>query len=202
MQQEFAGAVWTGGPALRRGQNPVNGVVDFLHELRSRAGTALAIPARSLFSLFDRSGMENEKRSLAHSAAEESFRRNVSRDTGLTLPESSLQCGGRFLRSRRLPRLSGSSWAPSRLSSREPANSARSSSLRARARFNSSVASCVMRSLYAQSRDNAKRDSGYGGGDSRFKIQDSRAGGRPVSGARCRVSGGTTGIRYAVFGIR
>ena len=90
MQQEFAGAIRTGGPALRRGQNPVNGVVDFLHELRSSAGTALAIPARSLFSLFDRSGMDNENRSLAHSAAEESFRRNVSRDTGLTLPESKI----------------------------------------------------------------------------------------------------------------
>ena len=60
MQQEFAGAIRTGGPALRRGQNPVNDVVDFLHELPSRAGTSPAILARSLFSLFDRRGMDNE----------------------------------------------------------------------------------------------------------------------------------------------
>jgi len=52
---------------------------------------------------------------------------------------------------------SGSSSAPSRLSSREPANSARSSALRVRARFSSSVASCVMRSLYAQSQDTSQR---------------------------------------------
>src|SRR5271157_898478 len=157
MQQEFAGAIRTGGPAVRRGQNPINGVVDFLHELRSRAGTALAIPARSLFSLFERSGMDNEKRVLAHSAAEESFRRNVSRDTGLTLPESKSSMRRAISSLQAASTASGSSGAPSRLSSREPANSARSSSLRARARFNSSVASCVMGSLYAQRHDTGQR---------------------------------------------
>ena len=130
MQQEFAAAVLTGGPSLRRSQYPVNGVVDFLHELRSRASTALAIPARSLFSLFDRSGMDNEKRSLAHSAAEESFRRNVSRDTGLTLPESRSSIRRAISSLQAASTASGSSWASSRLSSREPANSARSSAVK------------------------------------------------------------------------
>src|SRR5208282_1701755 len=157
MQQEFAGTVRTGGPALRRGQNPINGVVDFFHEFRSRADTALAIPARSLFSLFDRTGMDKENRSRAYSAAEESFRRNVSRDTGLTFPESKSSMRRAISSFQAASTASGSSGGPSRLSSKEPANSARSSAVRARARFNSSVASCVMGSLYAQSRGTGQR---------------------------------------------
>src|SRR5208282_6826103 len=104
-------------------------------------------------SVFDRSGMDKENRSRAHSAAEESLRRNVSRDTGLTLPESKSSMRRAISSFQAASTTAGSSGGPSRLSSREPASSARSSSLRARARFNSSVASCVMGSLYAQNQD-------------------------------------------------
>ena len=84
-------------------------------------------------------------------------RRNVSRETGLTLPESRSSIRRAISSLQAASTASGSSWVSSRLSSREPANSARSSSLRARARFNSSVASCVMRSLYARSQDAGQR---------------------------------------------
>ena len=38
MQHEFAGSIGTRRPPLRRGQNAVNGVIDFLHEFPGSAG--------------------------------------------------------------------------------------------------------------------------------------------------------------------
>ena len=88
MKQEFASTIRTGGPALRRSLYLLDCAVHFLNEIVGSLGAALPIPPRSLFRFFNRRRMYSKRRVPAHSAAEESLRRNSSRDTGLTLPES------------------------------------------------------------------------------------------------------------------
>ena len=131
-------------PALRRGENPFDHLVDFFDEPGRSPRTAIAVPMRGALCLLNCFWVKDDL-PCGHSIAEESLRRACSRVTGLTLPESSSAMRRAISWSHAAA--TDSSSAPSRLSINEPANSARSGTDRASALFRSLVASSVINAI-------------------------------------------------------
>ena len=125
-------------PALRSFHNLVNHLIEFFDKSCCGQGAALAIPSSRRLCFLDGGGVKKELCS-GHSIVEENRRRASSRETSLTLPESTSAMRRAISWSQASATESSSEL--SRLSIREPARSARSATERESAFFSSSVAS-------------------------------------------------------------
>jgi hypothetical protein len=147
-KKKSARAVGTSGPTMRRFEDLLDGAVDFFPELLGSASASLAIPAHSLFRFLNGCGMDGESRPWGHSLADFSLRRNSSSETVFALPESRSAMRRAISSFQAASTTAGSSRGSSRLSSRESTSWARSSGESVSAFLRSSVASCVMTSVY------------------------------------------------------